>query len=312
MTSVGITQRFAFTDDIVFELQTIPAATQHNLNEVAEFCSVIAINTITEPTPDDALQIEIGHQIIQHIPLSLLERVSGTTLFRIPPNRFFPEIPLIALQRSRVYVRLLSGTHFRIYIVGRNVESQLRRQEITETPIKHIFQQITLHKLLTDTPTTRFEAIIGFIGHSRGYILECPAIHTLRRFQLSVNRRMRLNYGPEELLLATTQLSPTLLWIPFNPGTPAFPAFPLTQTDVDEQYQHFDGSFPQRRCDNLQFTFEFSETQSHLNIYCLSHNELQIRDGFVRTMITNSYIALAGLSPSPASPTTDETTTGDA
>jgi hypothetical protein len=226
----------------------------------------------------DDISLEIGGQSIVRIPgklftaLSKIQRDENQIILEYDWSMFVKEIYMVSLAFHEVRIKLrLSSTHQiqEATVLGRYTHlDYAARHQMAAAQHNLPIQQLSWSSVDPPSTTSSYALKLNFDLLSKGYFIEAN-LQQLQSCEMRLNGHTYFTYSRAVLRTVGKQITPTLLWLPFNP-----------QADFrDTSFQSYAGSLNQSRIDNVHMRLSFSSPQPSLTIYSLSSNILKIISG---------------------------------
>lgn len=248
----------------------------------------------------ESLKLTIGEQEILILEKEMLEmiatpeKVDTKWLFSMDFSPFISNIPLAALAYHEIKLNI--HLHDRRNIRGiecisasKYLDNESRRQ-LTSQTLSLPIQQLQGGALEFDE--CRYVHMnIDFNGICKGYFLYGD-INNIECVTLRLNHQDRFVYNRVMLRLIAKKISDKILYIPYNPS----------KDWKDVSFESYRDGLNHSRVDSVRMKVEFSTVQSHIGLYGLTSNILNIVGGMGGTLGIYGHVSFLRDFPRPPVP----------
>ena len=225
------------------------------------------------------LRMEIGGQIMQQFPLSLLLNLNepiicdGKMYINLCFDMLFGQLKLIALQYHEVRFKFLQDDDLNC-ISRYGIVSKLtyldweERRNVAQNSSEDVIQQFSFIDVKTDINDSSQSSDIYELRHlpfynvSKGFFIECDNVDNLNNIFLKFNGTDRFNLNRFLIRTKCKKITQNLLYFPFN----------YEKTYSERTLQSFEGSANLSRIDTISMTLKFNTAINNVKIYCLQSN----------------------------------------
>ncbi len=225
------------------------------------------------------LDMEIGGQMIQQFPLSLLINLNEPIIcdekmyINLCFDMLFGDIKLIGLQYHEVKVKIRSNNVVSC-ISNYGIVSKLtyldtdERRNIAQNPREEFIQQISFINVMTNlndiNQTSNIYDIsdLPFSNISKGFFIECNNVDYLNEIYLKFNSQDRFNLNRFLVRTKCKKINQNLLYFPFN----------YDMNFSDRTASSYEGAANLSRIDTVNLKLTFDLPINNVKIYSLQSN----------------------------------------
>lgn len=247
------------------------------------------------------LDMEIGGQIIQQFPLSLLINLNEPIIcheklyINLCFDMLFGNIKLTGLQSHEVKVKIRSNTVVNC-ISNYGIVSKLtyldidERRDIAQNPHEEFIQQISFINVMTDlndiNQTSNIYDLnnLPFSNVSKGFFIECNNVDYLNNIYIKFNGQDRFNLNNFLVRTKCKKINQHLLYFPFN----------YDMNFSDRTASSYEGAANLSRIDAVDLKLTFDFPINNVKIYCLHSNIYRQMSGmgslrYIPSLHSNTY-----------------------